>query len=324
VVDFHFATNHYSLGHSSLIKAGELKKALKTAYQHWIRYNRLKASILQKDEPLHNLLTKEQIPKSLENIQKIEKTNANGIPNLLKKNNQLRTVLQELVRNSLLIMDLAKDSTKRVYDGLIDEFLPTIELVERVRVFQDLPEATPEALNFSLLTELYIFRLRKIQSSSAERLNVTEAFKRALKERKRLSGLRLKIAEFDALISERDLKPDQALKNTFALIKDINSRVKRIDAVGTWAMWGTGAYLLGEILSTLSPSVRLLLETVLLNPLTVKATKEFVQNYYITLSGLSPKSSSRISIIRDYIAIYSYSQLGKIYKVRPNIFKFWV
>jgi hypothetical protein len=298
--------SNYSLRHPSLIKPGELKKALKTAYRQWIRYNRLKASILRKDEPLYNLLIREKIPQSLATLQKIDETHANRIPELLDKDNQLKTVLQELVRNALLIMDLAKDSTKRVYDSLVDEFLPIIELVERVRISRELREATPEVLNFSPLAELYSFRLSKIKSSSIERLNVIEAFKRALKERKRLSDLRLKIAEFDLLINERDLKPDQALKSVFALIKDINSTVKRIDAVGTWAMWGVNAYVLGEILSSLSPSVHLLLKTILLNPLTVKATKEFVQNYYIALSGLSPKSSSYISIIRDHIAVQPY------------------
>jgi len=313
----------YSPKNPSLAKPGELKKALRDAYRYWIRFNRLKAGILQKGESLHDLLIKDQIPQSLESLQKIEKTHARKIPGLLEEDKQLSTVLQELVRNALLITDLGKESIKRVYDGLIDEFLPTIELVERVRVFRDLPEKTREALNINLLTELYNFRLRKIKSRSKERLDLTEAFYRALKERKKLQALRLRITEFDTLIFERDLKPDQALKTVFTLVKDINKTVKRIDSIGTWAMWGTGAYLLGEIMSSLSPSAQLLLKSAMLNPLTVKATKEFVKNYYTALSGLSPKSSSYISIIRDYVAVQPYSQTG-IYKGKPNVFKFWV
>lgn len=316
--------NNYSMRQLSLIKPGELKKALRTAYRHWIRHNRLKIGVLQKDEPLHDLLIKVQVPQSLASLEKIEETHVGRIPQLLEKDNQLKRVLRELVRNALLIMDLGKDSTKRVYDGLFDEFLPTIELVERIRVFRDLPHTTPEPLNFSLLMELYSFRLSKVRASSMERINVTEAFRRAFKERKRLRDFRLKIAEFDALIIERNLKPDQALKSMFTLIKDINRTVKHIDTMGTWAMWGTGAYLLGEMVSSLSASAHLLLKTILLNPLTVKATKEFVQNYYMALSGLNPKSSSYISIIRDHVAARPYSRLGRIYKVRPNVFEFWV
>ncbi len=317
--------NNCSLRYPSLIKDSELKKALRTAYRYWIRYNNMKVSILQKDEPLQVLLIKEQIPQSLASLKKIEKTDAKKIPELLESDNQLRIVLQELIRNALLIMDLGKNSTKRVYDGLVDEFLPTIELVERVRIFHELPKATSKMFNFSLLTELYRFELNKIKSyPNNKRLNATEALKRAFQERARLKSLRLKIAEFDTLIAERNLKPDRAMKDLFALIKDINSTIKRIDSIGTWAMWGTGAYLLVEVLSSLSPSAQLLLKSVLLNPLTVKATKEFMQNYYISLSGLSPKSSSYISIIRDYIAIHPSSESGQIYKSRPNIFKFWV
>lgn len=314
----------YSLSHSSLVKASELKKALRVAYRCWIRYNRVKLSILQKDEPLYNILKKDQIPQSLVSLQKIEETHAKRIPELLDRDNQLRIVLQELVRNALLIMDLGKDSSTRVYDGLVDQFLPTIELVERLRVFHELPEKTSQILNFSLLTELYSVRLSKIRSNSLEKSNVTMGFNRALRERKRLSALRIKIAEFDAFIDGLDLKPDRALKAIFVLVKDLNTTLKHIDAVGTWAMWGTGAYLLGEILSSLSPRAKLILKTVLLNPITVKATKEFIQNYYITLSGLSLKSSSCISIIRDYTAIQQCSKLERIYKVRPNVFKFWV
>jgi hypothetical protein len=324
------ASNYSLEDHPTLIKPDELKEALKTAYQQWISYNQLKASILQKNEPLSNLLGK-KIQQSEATLKKINETPANRIPELLDKDNQLKTVLRELVRNALLIMDLAKDSTKRVYDSLVDEFLPTIELVERVRIFRELPEATHEELNFILLTQLYNFSLSKIKSSSIERPDVIEAFMRALKERKRLSDLRSKIAEFDVLINvlvnEQNLKPDQALRSISALIKDINITIKRIDAAGTWAVWGVGTYVLGEILSSSSPIVRLLLQTILLNPLTVETIKKFVQNYYIALSGLSPKSSSYISIIKDHIAFQLYSHERherKIYNVRPNIFEFWV
>ncbi len=317
-------TAGYSSHQPTLIKPVELKLALVIAYKEWIRYNRQKSYLLTDNEPLGILLKKDQIPKSITNLLKIRQTPTNDIINLLEKDIQLKKVLKELVRNALLIMDLEKDTTIRVYDYLIEEFLPTIELIERIRVFRDMPDASHKILNFSLLTEFYNFKLNKIKTKPRIRLNAAEAFIRILSERKRLSSLRHKMSEFESLINERDPKPTNIMKDLYALIKDINKKVNRIDTIGTWTMWGTGAIIFTEMVTSLSPVSIFILKTLLLNPVTVKITKEFLKDYYVALSGLNPKTSSYISIIKDQIGIRSHSELKGIYNVRPNIFKFWI
>jgi len=321
-------SGEYTPSRPTLISPAHLKKSMRVAYTTWIEYNMQKFNSLHKTESFANVLRTSQIPQSQNNLRRIIHTPPNRFPDLLEKDLSLRKVFEELVRNAILITSLAKDPHSRAYDTLIEEFVPTIELVERVKVFCELPDYQQESQDFTLLSKFYDFRIKKVTRTSKEIPNAIEAVRLALKGRHQFSVLRKKIAELDTVIQQRSSDSAPFFEEIASMISDINRALRRIDEVGGWGIWlsaASSAYFFAEMIASSSPELHLLLKSLVFNPYTTKRVKEALQNFTLVRGGLKPNWSGRISLIRDFATPRLSASLASLYqKIPVQAFKFWV
>jgi hypothetical protein len=168
------AAESWSPTRPTLVRPGELKIAMTAAYRRWLEYNRAKARLLPSQDPLRTEIVGHQIPVSTQNLDCVSRTHARLLPELLGRNTSLRVVLENLVRNAILLTTMADGPDERAYDTLAAEFLPTVNLVERLRLFGSGRPRLAESARSDLLFRVHNINLARIASTASGRFESPE------------------------------------------------------------------------------------------------------------------------------------------------------
>lgn len=277
----------YSSWHPTVVRPGEIKQVLIHACREWRRYNRQKAYSLPRTDPLRIELLERQIPASLDREATYRSVPAARFPEFLRKNPRFLLIFQNIIRNAWLLSSISGSQHERVYDVLAREFLPAVSLTERYRVFVELPEAQPDIHNLETLVSFYNFRMRRLaEASSGKRPPAHEVLRTALSERKRFAGLRKRLAEIDVFVKEHFIPEEKMIREVLALARDLHAQIQRIDRVGKYCIWASGAYVLREMLSTADPIVSRIVGSILVNPLTTEMARDTVKDLYLAGRGV--------------------------------------
>ncbi len=311
----------------ALVRPSELKRVMMSAYSEWIAYNKSKASVMPETDPLKKELLERQIPRSQQSLRRIQTTAVNKIVDLLNQDVDLYTVFVNIIRNAYLICTIPNfHKRERLYDVLVEEFLPAVRLVQRYLVFVELPERINEIIGFDTLIRMYDFRMKRISAtasgthSSPENIVVC-----AFKERKRFSTLRKRLAELDSLIRDEGSDIDESwIGEIISIARELHRTMQQIDKAGTAFMWTSGAYFLQELLSTLDPVLGRLLKSLIVNPLTTKLAKEGMKNLYLATKGIKAGASPAIAAVRDYVGYKHVAVDRQSYSIGPGTYEFWI
>lgn len=306
------------------VRPVELKRSLTTAYREWIRYNRNKVALLPGSDPLRDDLLGSQIPRSIAVLSTIVGTRATGIPDLVSSDPALRTVFENIVRNALLLISIADRGEERAFDVLAPEFIPTIELVERMRLLGAVPATSDMEVPFDVLVRLHNVRVASAARNATNLIHKPDSIVfQALRERERFASLRKRLSELDETVRSLQSPEVRWLKEVISLAKATHEEVERLDKLGTAFMWLSGAYFLSELLAGVDPSVGRAIRIALVNPITSKAVRDTLKNLHLARKGFGPGATAALAVIRDYVAV---ARLGdaRLSSGKSGGYEFWV
>ncbi|MBQ4831489.1 hypothetical protein J8L84_19585 [Alteromonas sp. MMG017] len=118
----------------------DLVKLTIDAFQHWIEYNQSKVRYLRKDEAYRNLLGSELLPaweERKKSLIEIYQSPESEILGRFSDNKDAISTFSRLLASCSRCMDLI-DSGKQIYDPMLTEYLPAIQLLEGRRVSNQL------------------------------------------------------------------------------------------------------------------------------------------------------------------------------------------
>lgn len=317
------AAGAWSPSSRTLVRPGEVKGVLIMAYREWIRYNRRKVSLLPENDPLRAELLEKQIPRWSGVLRDVKATKAAEISETLLKSKDLRQVFDDIIRNALLLSTTPKPD-ERVFDSLVEEFLPALELVERVRLWQAIQDHENESMRYDLILKLHQIRLSKLASLASNRPDQPRSVVlQAIRERSRFAILRKRLSELDEAIKSLNADEFSWLTESLKLTKEVKKEIDRVEKAGTAFMWLSGAYFLAEVLSGVDPSVGKAVRMLLVNPITTKKVKDIMKNLYLADKGFGQGAPAAIAVTRDYLAMQRISQSSR--RARPAVkYEFWI
>jgi hypothetical protein len=307
----------------TLARPSELKTVMVNAYREWIRYNRKKAALLPHGDPLREELATKQIPRWSSILQRLTATTPRCIPELLENDQDLFQVLADVVRNAILLTSIAEKRHEKTFDSLAREFLPAVELVERIRIFGNAALSDGPA-RFDLLVRLHELRVQNIARNTTNLIQKPDSIViQALRERDRFSVLRKRLAELDEIITSMKAPEEQWLKEAISLAKETHKEVSRIDRLGNAFMWLSGAYVLSEWLTGVDPLISKVIKSVLVNPITSKAIRDTFIDIHLAHKKFGPGATSAMAAVRDYIAVRPIIE-AQSNRRRAATYEFWV
>jgi hypothetical protein len=319
--------SQWSPKYPTLVRPSELKRIMTAAYKEWLAYNKSKASVTPQSDPFKRELLEQQIPRSQQSLKCLQSTPVREIVNLLMENQDFYIVFSNIIRNAYLICKIPDiNSRERLYDVLVQEFLPAVPVVQRYLVFEELPEKTAEVIGYDTLIQVYDLRMHRTSASVSGVPGSPDSIVAcALRERKRFALLRMRLAELDSLINNENQDIDEPwLREVVLLSRELHRQLEQIDKVGTAFMWASGAYFLREFLSTLEPSLSHLIRCLLVNPLTTKIAKDSMKNLYLATKGLKTGASPAIAAVRDYLGHRNLINESWSGSIGPGSYEFWV
>lgn len=305
----------------TLVRPGELKALLWNAYGEWVRYNKHKVRYSPPDDPLATELAKKQIPRWVSTRTRIRSTPARKIPDLLVTDRELRRIFTEVVRSSVQIVRLFDSNGRRVIDTLMPEFLPTVEIIERLQRFGG-NSGQGEPARFDHLVNLHQLRMAGLASRTSEEIvRPRSAILHAIRERKRFAALRKRLAELDEQLQEVSVSETKWLRTIASAAKEIHLEVKRLNMLATAFMWVSGAYCFAEVAAGMDPLAAQLVKLAVFNPLATGEIKNACLNLAMARRGLGSGTWAAIGVTRDYIAL---RRSGIQYpRFKKSEYKFW-
>ncbi len=315
----------YSFLKPTLIKPSELKHALVTAYEEYLRYYKSHLPALNRTEAFSNWISREQVPVTIENLNKIRSTHSRNIVEFVTAEPHFLRVLEELVLDSILILELIEHGN--VYDPLIAQYLPLLDCIERLRFSRSLRSSSSAPIDTSMFWRLFEYRMRRISSGwSRPTVDVGDAIMLAFERREQFRVLRQRLVELDILLNAKEFR-SQELREFFSLVRTINKQTQSLDNKIPWFFWTavqTSTFLFQEYAPALSFAVQNALKAVVGNPSTVKYVKETIQNFRIALKGISPYATGHLVAVRDAAILRKRSRSGQVYSQTPlGLFRSW-
>jgi hypothetical protein len=224
----------------------DLVKLTIDAFQHWIEYNQNKVRYLRKDEAYRHLLGGDLIPSWQERMKSlVEIYNApeKEILDRFLENKEAMSTFKRLLASCSRCIDLV-DSGKQIYDPMLVEYLPVIQIIEGNRVSSSLVDKDG---NFSKLFEAFRIRMARYTEILPIDLNLNDvannitAYSTIRENLSKLDRTISSIKDSDLLTSLDDIRRDIG-----AIVSDINKLSSSI-SYGFWisgVIW-TVASILG-------------------------------------------------------------------------------
>jgi hypothetical protein len=316
---------NYNPWKPTVVRPSELKTVMTHAYREWIIYNKNKANALPPRDPLRKELAQKQIPRWQEVLARLRTSPSRQMPELLQKDPELNTVFTDVVRNAYLLTTTGGSAGQRAYDALAQEFLPAVKLLERYRVFCELPDRLPELLRLDLLVQVYDLRMeRAARAASGRPVDPHSLTVAAFRERKRFALLRKRLSEIDSLLCEHSEKEAVLLREIIKLARDLHKQVQFIDFTGQAFLWAAGSYGLREILSLIDPGLPPIIAPLIANPWTTKPAREALKNLYLSAKGLGQGAGPAFSAMRDYVNTVTLTSSKGPRLFGSGVFRFWV
>ena len=128
----------------------EIVKLTIDAFEHWIDYNKGKVRYLRKDEPYRGLLGGDLIPeweKRRSKLIEIYNSPENEILDRFSEDKDSQSTFKRLLASCSRCIDLI-DSGKQIYDPMLVEYLPVIQIIEGKRVSNRLMENRDDISSF--------------------------------------------------------------------------------------------------------------------------------------------------------------------------------
>lgn len=218
------------------ITPSDLVQLTHDAFQHWIDYNKGKARFLRKDEPYRHLLGAELIPSWEQRLQALKNILSGPEKEQLEKftsDSKSMSTFTRLLASSCRCIDLV-DSGKQIYDPMLVEYMPAIQLIEGHRVSQDL--ATIEG-DISPMFEAYRIRMARYGEIVPTKLNLSDVGK-AIKDFKSVRSSLNRLDETIKSISDSDLS--SSLADIRSEIQSIIKTADNASKATSYSFWMSG------------------------------------------------------------------------------------
>lgn len=229
----------------------DLVKLTIDAFQHWIEYNKGKVRYLSKGEAYRNMLGGDLIPsweQRLRELLDIYRVPDEEILDVFSENLGAISTFKRLLASSSRCIDLI-DNGKQIYDPMLVEYLPTIQVIEGGRVTKNLVNKNGDVSNFF---EAFNIQMAKYTEILPVNINLNDIGKNIAD----YSEIRSNLQRLDSTISsiqDSDLLSSLSeIKNEIGSLVRQNQNISRNIGYGFWVsglIWTVASLLGGPGLS---------------------------------------------------------------------------
>jgi hypothetical protein len=229
----------------------DLVKLTIDAFHHWIEYNKGKVRYLSKGEAYSNMLGSDLIPnweQRLRSLYSIYRSPDEEILNLFSENPDAISTFKRLLASSSRCIDLI-DSGKQIYDPMLVEYLPTIQLIEGRRVTKNLIDKKGDVSGFF---EAFNIQMTKYKEILPININLNEVGKNITDYNKIRSNLKRLDSTISSIQHSDLLHSLSDIKNEIGAIVHENQNLSRNIGYGFWVsglIWTVASFLGGPDLS---------------------------------------------------------------------------